>query len=128
MQIGTILFIKNILNCITYIIGSKLFSNIMQSKYSIELVFKKSNGSHFDNIKSGEANFPDLCYQSIEVPERIMSEGFNELFSSSDERVQYLCYQDYAITAWPYNDLLSKMKIELQFDESKISPVILTEL
>ncbi len=111
-----------------YGIGSRLMSNVLQSQCAKTFTIQKNEAKSLVQIESGEANFPDLNFKCNKKPNWEMEKEFNQVFDPSTELLRAICYQDYAITELPVTGSVCKGKINLQLDESKITPLQLTEL
>lgn len=126
-QQPTVLFISNIMNNLLYSIGSRIFSNLLQTHYPLNFSHFRKNKEFHTKIESGYSNSPSLDSQSIISDEWTIPNEFNKISSNRSELLEKICIQDFAVSKLSENKLCIA-KINLEFDIDDIKPLFLKKI
>lgn len=123
VQEPTVFFLKNVMDSFTYVVGSRVCSNILQSHLPEK--FKHDIGeTHISTeINPGESNAPDLRVTLKRRAEWKLSSDFESTFSSVENLIDTICYQHFAISDQPDGNQYSVGKINLSFSHADIEPL-----
>ena len=120
----TVLFIVNIMDNLLYTIGSRIFSNILQTHYPLLFRHFKRGKEYHTKIETGISNSPSLDFKSIINDKWIIPNEFNKISKNRKELLRKICIQDFAISKLD-NHKISLAEINLELDINDISPLLL---
>ncbi len=122
-----VLFVKNIINDLTYTVGSRMFSTILQTHLPHSFVHHAGSNTVATTIIPGESNAPDLMVQTKITGDWKLPEPMANVFANPDDLLHIICEQNYAVSALPGKNKYSVAKINLDFDPSGLKPMELVD-
>jgi len=124
----TVYFVKNIMSDFTYAIGSRVFSNILHSHLPESFEHSFNSDQLITKIVPGQSNSPDLQFTAKITPEWNISQNIKSIFPNTNDLINMICNQHFAISDQPDKNKYSIAGINLRFDFEKISPLKIIDL
>jgi hypothetical protein len=125
---NTVLFIKNIMSSTLYTVGTRLFSDSMQTHLAKIFIHQIKNNKTKTQITKGTGSSPDfICNtefsDTLNIPSKLAKH-----FGSDNQVIKYLCLQKYALNEGNDFKGICKAKIDLPIDINQIIPLSVTSL
>ncbi len=117
----TVLFISNVMSSLIYTLGSRVFSNILQTHYPIKFKHSKSKSI----IESGESNANSIYIETKPTNNWVIPEVFTNISKNHIDLLNNICIQDFALSKLEKNKYCVA-EINLGFDVNEIIPLEIT--
>lgn len=118
-QPGQVVFLKNILSNPLYALGTRLFSDALQSHYPARFRHQPAGAVFRTDIASGDGSAP-----ALRADVRIAAEKtFPSQFDDWQQAVRFLACQDEALAQVARTDALALAQIQLPIDLTQVQPL-----
>lgn len=125
---ATVLFLKNIMDSAPHALGTRLFSDVLQTHLAARFIHRRDGDLFSTQIEAGAGSAPALrCAARIAADKRLPA-PFAPLFADWDDAVDYLCSQDAAVAPAAWCDKLAVADISLPIDLAQVLPLAATEV
>lgn len=114
----TVLFIKNIMSSTLYTIGTRVFSDAMQTHLANTFTHKIENNTVKTMITQGKGSSPELTCDMLIAHDFNIPIELSRYFGSDEEVIKFICFQDYALNVGSDFNGLCKAEINLPIDTS----------
>ncbi len=122
-QGSTVLFLKNSMSSHLYALGTRVFSDVLATHLPRKFIHKKKDSGFETSISPGKGSAPELkCFVEAS-DEKTIDKEFSELFDSWEEIVDFLSFQDAAVSYTDRDSIFAFSQIELPIDTSTIQPM-----
>ena len=122
-QGSTVLFLKNSMSSHLYALGTRVFSDVLATHLPRKFNHKKKDSGFETSIFPGKGSAPELkCFVEAS-DEKTIDKVFSELFDSWEEIVDFLSFQDAAVSYTDRDSIFAFSQIELPIDTSTIQPM-----
>ena len=122
-QGSTVLFLKNSMSSHLYALGTRVFSDVLATHLPRKFNHKKKDSGFETSIFPGKGSAPELkCFVKAS-DEKTIDKEFSELFDSWEEIVDFLSFQDAAVSYTDRDSIFAFSQIELPIDTSTIQPM-----
>jgi len=118
-----ILFVKNILDSVLYVVGSRLFSDALPSHLADGFVHEKTSDGYRTVITSGAGSSPTLQCAVRSTDSKTLPGDFSRFFSSWPEAVEFLCLQHSALAEVEDVERIAHAGIDLPIDLASVQPL-----
>jgi hypothetical protein len=122
-RVRTVFFLKNVMSSTLYSLGTRLFSDALQTHLADSFSLEMTGSSCRIEIQPGEGSAPKLKASLSPSPSRELPSTFREAFGSWEAAVEYLTLQDAAVTRVPGTQRLAFSEIDLPIDLSTLQPL-----
>lgn len=120
---SSVYFIKNIMNSFTYAIGSRVFSNILQTHLPEKFEHYRDTNKIITKILSGKSSAPDLKIILEFALKWQLPPNMQPFFLDSKNLIDIICNQEFAISNQPDKNKYAVAQINLQFNHIDIQPL-----
>ncbi|EMK20402.1 DUF2071 domain-containing protein [Leptospira kirschneri] len=120
---SSVYFIKNIMNSFTYAIGSRVFSNILQTHLPEKFEHYRDTNKIITKILSGKSSAPDLKIILEFASKWQLPPNMQPFFLDSKNLIDIICNQEFAISNQPDKNKYAVAQINLQFNHIDIQPL-----
>lgn len=124
---NAVLFIKNIFNNALYAVVTRIFSDALPSHLARSFEHVKCETTYTTKIRSGMGSAPELYSVVNECDEKRLPSAFCAFFSSWEDAVASLSWQDSAICAVETTGGVAQAGISLPIDVSSIKSAQVSE-
>ncbi len=121
----TVFFVKNIIGGFTYTIGSRCFSNILQTHLPDSFEHYADANQFVTKINPGHSNSPDLEITLETKPDWEIPSNMQPYFQNKEALIRAICNQDAAISDLPDTNKYALAKINLGFDHASLEPLVI---
>lgn len=123
----SVYFLKNIMDSLPYVFGTRMFSDIMQTHLAARLKHD-GGGQKFElDIQSGGGSAPALSCKTSATKEKTLTPSFHSMFGSWENAVEYIACQDIAISRAERLQRIAVSEIELPIDVRQVLPLCVSE-
>lgn len=122
-----ILFLSNVMNSLLYTVGSRTFSNVMETHTPLKFEHFYWNKKWTTTIVQGKSYSPELQMHAVESLEWQFPKSFEKIATNPIEVVKKLAIQDYAINVHSKVEYCSS-EISLNFDINQIKSLKIQSL
>ena len=121
-QGSTVLFLKNSMSSHLYALGTRVFSDVLATHLPRKFIHKKKEDGFETRIFPGKGSAPELnCFVEASDKKTIDKE-FSKLFDSWGDAVDFLSFQDAAVSYTDRDSIFAFSEIELPIDTATIQP------
>jgi len=124
---STVLFLKNSMSSHLYMLGTRLFSDVLATHLPARFSHEIEADRFFTIIESGSGSSPNFNSVTQSIDEKELDIGFSDMFESWGSAVEFLAMQDAAVSYTDQPSVLAFSEIELPIDLSNVSPLQLVE-
>tara|TARA_B110000444_G_scaffold256134_1_gene291883 strand:- start:8969 stop:9862 length:894 start_codon:yes stop_codon:yes gene_type:complete len=122
-QGSTVLFLKNSMSSHLYALGTRVFSDVLATHHPRKFAHKRKNNGFETTLSPGKGSAPELkCYVE-ESDEKTIDKPFSKLFDSWEDIVEFLSFQDAAVSYTDRDSIFAFSQIELPIDTTTIQPL-----
>lgn len=118
----TVLFLSNIMNSLLYTVGSRTFSNIMETHYPLKFEHTLIKEKFTTTIVQGKSNSPELQITAEKSLEWQLPKFFEKIAKNPIDVVKKIAVQDYAINIHSKTEYCLS-EIFLNFEINDIKPL-----
>jgi hypothetical protein len=120
---GTVFFVKNVMNSWVHALGTRVFSDVLQTHLAAEFSHR-GDGTRFESrISSGQGSSPSLaCVAQLDSGRQLPAD-FAALFDDWEQAVEFLACQHKAIALDGRGDRLAESEISLPIDVADVLPL-----
>jgi hypothetical protein len=118
----SVYFLKNIMDSLLYVFGTRMFSDIMQTHLADKFTYESGQGVFELHIRSGNGSSPALSCKAVAEQYKKLTSPFSSVFGSWSNAVKYIALQDVAVS---YDERLKSLvsaEIELPIDLEEVLP------
>jgi hypothetical protein len=115
---STVVFLSNVMSSEIYSIGSRIFSNIMDTHYPKSFTHEKIDKKLIGKIVKGNSNSPELDLQATIGKDWIIPHSFQKISKDNIEIIKWITQQNFAINFLPNNKYcLAEINLDFQINE-----------
>ncbi len=122
-QASTVLFLKNSMSSHFYALGTRVFSDVLATHLPRKFIHKHREGSFETQIFPGKGSAPELKSIVNPVNEKKMTPPFSKTFDSWNEAIEFLSFQDAAISYTDRDSVFAFSEIQLPIDITAVRPL-----
>ena len=122
-QVSTVLFLKNTMNSLFYVLGTRLFSDVLATHLPETFVHRQTDGRYETVIFPGSGSAPALNCVCTPATHGTLGPAFSEVFDSWASAVEFLCLQDGAVSYTDQDAHLAFSEIDLPIDLTTVQPL-----
>ena len=122
-QGSTVLFLKNSMSSHLYALGTRVFSDVLATHLPRNFIHNQKDSGFETSIFPGKGSAPELKCFVESSDQKTMDKEFSELFDSWEEIVDFLSFQDAAVSYTDRDSIFAFSQIELPIDTSTIQPM-----
>ncbi len=122
-QGSTVLFLKNSMSSHLYALGTRVLSDVLATHLPRKFVHTHHDGVFTTIISPGKGSAPKLSCVSHRNNEKILNPQFSEMFDSWNKAIEFLSFQDAALSYTDRDSIFAFSEIQLPIDISTIQPL-----
>jgi len=122
-QGSTVLFLKNSMSSHLYALGTRVLSDVLATHLPQKFVHTHQEGIFTTIISPGKGSAPKLNCVSHGKKEKKLNSQFSEIFHSWNNAIEFLSFQDAAVSYTDRDSIFAFSEIELPIDISTIQPL-----
>ncbi|NCG00212.1 MAG: hypothetical protein GWP25_00280 [Euryarchaeota archaeon] len=122
-QVSTVLFLKNSMNSHFYALGTRVFSDVLATHLPRKFIHQKKEEGFDTQILPGKGSAPELKCHTRYSNGKHMGVAFSEAFESWNTAIEFLAFQDAAISYTDRDSVFAFSEIELPIDLSTVQPL-----
>ena len=120
---GTVFFVKNVMNSFVHALGTRLFSDVLQTHLAAEFTHSGDGGRFESLISPGQGSSPSLgCVAELDGGRQLPA-NFSGLFDDWDHAVKFLAIQHKAIALDGRGSRQAESEISLPIDLAQVMPL-----
>ena len=120
---STVLFLKNTMSSHLYALGTRVFSDVLATHLPRTFIHKQKDGIYETGISPGKGSAPKLKSFVKASDEKKIDAEFSKIFDSWEEVVEFLSFQDAAVSYTDRDAVFAFSQIQLPIDTATIQPL-----
>jgi len=120
---GTVFFVKNVMNSFVHALGTRLFSDVLQTHLAAGFTHHGDGARFQSRIMSGRGSAPSLACVAQLDRDRRLPDDFAGLFEDWAQAVDFLACQHKAVALDGRGDRLAESEISLPIDLAEVLPL-----
>mgnify|MGYP000037053399 CR=1 FL=1 len=122
-QGSTVLFLKNSMSSHLYALGTRVLSDVLATHLPRKFVHTHDGSSFTTIISPGKGSAPKLNCVTHSNNEKRLGSQFSQIFDSWDNAIEFLSFQDAAVSYTDRDSIFAFSEIKLPIDISTIEPL-----